>query len=198
MQKNSRTNHLFVVITLIIAAVVMRLMPHLPNFAPLAASALFAAAYLPKKYALIIPLLSVMISDYLLLYISPFSNPIFDFSTIYPLTSAIHGTTFFVWGSFMLSGLLGLGLRNKKGMVRLTGFSLLASTQFFLITNFAVWTGGMYARDISGLFASYIAGLPFFSYTIGGDPFYTVSFFGLYALASKPSKQETKAKLVVS
>jgi hypothetical protein len=43
----------------------------------------------------------------------------------------------------------------------------------------------MYAPNISGLTASYAAGLPFFGYTFAGDLFYSMLFFGLYALVVK-------------
>ncbi len=172
-------------ITIIFSAVVMRLVPHIPNFAPMTAAALFGAAYLPKRYALLTPLIALAISDYLLLYISPFSHPIFNFSHLQPLGALFNGTTAWVWGSFMVSALLGLALRKKPGALRIGGITLLASIQFYLLTNFGVWAAGAYARDLSGLAASYIAGLPFFSWTVAGDLFYTASFFGLYALALK-------------
>jgi hypothetical protein len=67
--------------------------------------------------------------------------------------------------------------------------TLAASLQFYLITNFGVWAAGAYARDLSGLGASYIAGLPFLSWTVLGDLFYTAGFFGIYALVMKQSQQ---------
>ena len=126
MFKNQKQNYLLA-ITLIITAVMMRLVPHLPNFAPMTAAAIFGAAYLPKRYALILPLLAVAISDYALLYISPFSSQIFDFSTIHPLSALIHTTTLFVWGSFMISGLLGLALRKNRNLTRVAGVSVVAA-----------------------------------------------------------------------
>lgn len=179
----------------VVGSVIVRLMPHIPNFAPMTAGALFGATYLPKRFALLIPLVSAALTDYLLLYINPFSPHIFNFSHIQPLSAMFNGTTLYVWGSFMISGLLGLTLRRKRGIVKTGGVTLLASIQFFLITNFGVWAAGAYARDLSGLMASYIAGLPFFTWTIAGDLFYTAAFFGLYALALKPAKASESPKL---
>lgn len=175
-----------VAVTIIFGAVMMRLVPHIPNFAPVTAAALFGAAYLPRRYALITPLLVMAISDYLLLYISPFAHPALNFSHLQPLGAMFNGTTAWVWGSFMVSGLLGLSLRKKPGALKVGGVSLLASLQFFLITNFGVWAAGAYARDLSGLAASYAAGLPFLRWTVLGDLFYTACFFGLYALVLRP------------
>lgn len=169
----------------IFSAVIMRLVPHIPNFAPMTAAALFSAAYLPKRYIFLTPLAAMAISDYLLLYISPFSDPVFNFSHIQPISAMFNSTTAWVWGSFMVSGLLGLALRNKSGVLRVGSITVLASLQFYLITNFGVWAAGAYARDLSGLWASYMAGLPFLRWTLAGDLFYTAAFFGLYALVLK-------------
>ena len=175
-----------VALAIVASAVVMRLVPHIPNFAPVTAAAIFGAAYLPKAYALITPLLTMAISDYLLLYISPFSQPVFNFSHIQPVSAMFNSTTAWVWGSFMVSGLLGLLLRKNPGVIRIGSVTLLASAQFFLITNFGVWAAGAYARNLSGLESSYIAGLPFLRWTVAGDLFYTACFFGLYALVLHP------------
>lgn len=180
------------IVIILVSAIVMRLIPHLPNFAPITAAALFSAAFLPKKYIFIIPLLAVAVSDYLLLYINPFGHPVFNFSEIQPVGALVHNTTAWVWASFMISGLLGLLLRKKHGALRIGSVSLLASLQFFLITNFGVWAAGAYARDLSGLMASYIAGLPFLTWTISGDLFYTFSFFALYAIVVKEYGSQAK------
>src|SRR5262245_58224192 len=100
--------HKYIILTIIVSAVFMRLMPHIPNFAPMAAGAMFAAAFLPKKYILIVPLVAAVISDYLLLYIDPFGNPVFNFSHLQPLSALFNSTTAYVWLSFMVCGLLGL------------------------------------------------------------------------------------------
>ena len=85
-----------IALIIIISAIVMRLVPHIPNFAPMTAAAMFSAAFLPKRYILLIPLLVLVISDYLLLYISPFSNPIFNFSELQPLSALFNSTTAWV------------------------------------------------------------------------------------------------------
>jgi hypothetical protein len=180
------------IITILLSAIIMRLIPHIPNFAPITAAAIFSAAYLPKKYIFIIPLLAVAVSDYLLLYINPFGNPMFNFSELQPLGALVNNTTAWVWGSFMISALLGLLLRKKRGAIRIGSVTMLASLQFFLITNFGVWAAGAYARDLSGLVASYVAGLPFLNWTVLGDLFYTFSFFALYAIVAKGYGSEAK------
>ncbi len=182
----------------IVSAIIMRLVPHIPNFAPMTAAALFGAAYLPKRYALLTPLFALAISDYLLLYINPFSDPIFNFSHLQPLSALFNNTTAWVWGSFMISALLGLALRKNPGILKIGSITLVASLQFYILTNFAVWAAGAYARDLSGLGASYIAGLPFLSWTVAGDLFYTATFFGLYALAVRLPLQKPRHHVSLS
>ncbi|MFI5271099.1 MAG: DUF6580 family putative transport protein [Candidatus Saccharimonadales bacterium] len=184
-----------VAVIIVISAVIMRLVPHIPNFAPITAGALFGASHLSKKYALLLPILMMAVSDYALLYISPFSHPIFNFSHIQPISAMFNSTTLWVWGSFMVSGALGLFLRNKPGILKVGSITLLASLQFYLITNFGVWAAGAYARNFSGLAASYVAGLPFLKWTIAGDLFYTAFFFMIYALATRQSESAEATQL---
>lgn len=91
---------------------------------------------------------------------------------------------FFVYGSFLLSGLIGLLIKKHKTIFTVVGGSLLSSVLFFLITNFAVWADprSFYPQGIEGLLASYTAGLPFFRNTILGDLFFSGLFFGGYEL----------------
>lgn len=152
----------------IIAAIVLRLVPHLPNFAPIAALALFGGVYLGKKYALIIPIVAMFISDMII----GFYNPWIMAS---------------VYASFILIGCLGLWLKNNKSVPNVLGASLFGSIIFFVVTNFAVWAvpHSMYAHTISGIVQCYVSALPFLRNTILGDLFYVVTIFGLYEIVVK-------------
>jgi len=71
------------IIMLILFASFSRIIPHMPNFTPLGAMALFGGAYLKNKYhALVIPIASLWLSDLVL------NNFIFsfysDFTWFYP------------------------------------------------------------------------------------------------------------------
>lgn len=181
--EQSSCSAIMLAIVMILGGILLRLTPHIPNFAPISAVALFGGANLNKRFAILVPLLAVVISDYLLLYVSPFGNPIVDFSHLKPVTDMFHTTTLYVWGSFLISALLGIWLKNHRKPSNIIGATFLASVQFFLITNFGVWAGGMYNRDLDGLLESYLMGLPFFKWTLLGDLFYTGAFFGIYELA---------------
>ncbi len=149
-------------ISIILFAVILRLLPHPPNLVPIAAMALFGGYYLNKKFALVIPLIAMFISDIFL---------------------GFHATMPYVYGSFLLTGILGLWLKNHRHARNIVGGTLLSSIAFFLITNFGVWAQGSYARDVSGLFQSYIMGIPFLRNTLLGDLGYVGLFFGSYELA---------------
>lgn len=147
---------------IIVIAVVLRLVPHPANFAPIAAMALFGGVYLNKKYALIVPMLAMFVSDLFL---------------------GFHNTMVFVYVSFLLTGAIGLWLRKHKNTQNIIISSFASSIIFFLITNFGVWlAGNLYPMTITGLVECYILAIPFFRNTILGDLVYTGVFFGGYEL----------------
>lgn len=167
-------------IVITVGAILIRLFPHMPNFAPIGAMALFGGACLNRRYSLLIVFATMLISDYLLLYINPFSSQWINFSKIYPLTTLFHSTSFFIYASFLVYYLIGRLIANNRTFATVGVGSFIGSIQFFLITNTAVWIMGAYARDLSGLGQSYVMGIPFFRNTLLGDLFYTGAFFGSY------------------
>lgn len=180
-QSNNRTiviQKLVNPLLIIAFAVILRLVPHPPNVAPIAAMALFGGVYLDKKYALVIPLVAMFFSDIFL---------------------GFHNTMLFVYGSFLLTGLIGLWLKDRKTIANIILATLTSSILFFLITNFGVWlVSGMYDRTLSGLVQSYYYALPFFRNTIIGDLLYTGLFFGGYEIISvKLKAQSVKQQLKI-
>lgn len=174
---------------IIFSAVLIRLFPHAPNFAPIAAMALFGGTYLNKKVSLFIVFATMLISDYLLLYFHPFSSHLVNFSKFYSPLSMFHSTTLFVYGSFFVVALIGIWLQSHKNFKNILAASLFSSILFFLMTNFGVWAQGAYSRDITGLWQSYVMGIPFFRYTLIGDLLYVGLFFGTFELVTNFSKK---------
>ncbi len=148
---------------LIFAAVILRFLPHAPNFAPITAIALFGGVYLKdKRLVIVLPLAAMLVSDY--------------FIGFYHLPIMLS-----VYLSFAISGLLGWWLKSRKNLGNVLGITLLASIQFYLLTNFAVfWFGTMYPHTGAGLLASYVNALPFFRNTLLGDFFYVGALFGIF------------------
>jgi hypothetical protein len=171
----------------IIAAISLRLLPHYPNFAPVTAIALFSGAYFNRRVAFLLPILIMVVSDYLLLYISPYGT---NFSQIHPLTALFHSTTPFVWGSFLISSALGVWIGRKKTAGRVGFAAVAASIQFFLLTNLGVWlTSGMYSLDLNGLLNCFVMAIPFYKGTLLGDIFYSGLFFGGFELVRAASRK---------
>lgn len=170
----------FIAVAIFVAAI-SRLLPHWPNFTPIGAMALFGAAYFTKKHwAFIIPLVSLWISD---LAINNIIMPI-TYPEYYQGFTWFTSSWMFVYGGFALIALFGMFSLKKINFITVVGSSLVASTLFFLITNFGSWTANpMYPKTIEGLMASFTAGLPFFWNTVGGDLFYVGVLFGCFEFA---------------
>lgn len=163
------------IVAIVFVAALMRLLPHAPNFSPIAAMALFGGAYITNRYlAVIVPLLAMLLSDALM-----------GFNGWYFTEQVIA-----VYGTFAVIALLGLTLQGNKGIIRVAGASISASVIFFLVTNFAVWMGGffhspaLYPMNGQGLSECFAAGLPFFQNSLMGDLFYNALLFGGFYVAS--------------
>jgi hypothetical protein len=160
-----KLSNLFNPFLIIAFAAGLRLLPHPPNFAPIAAMALFGGVYLNKKYALILPLLALFVSD---LFLGFYGAPMMSF----------------VYGSFFLTGCIGIFLKSHKRPAVIIASALFSSLLFYLITNFGVWfTGTMYPKTLTGLVNCYVMAIPFFRNTIIGDLIYTSVFFASYEIA---------------
>jgi Family of unknown function (DUF6580) len=155
---------MMVLISMILAAALVRLMPHPPNMAPIAAIALFGGAFFSQKWlAFLIPLTALFISDMAL--------------------GGFYLGMDVVYFSFALIVCIGLWLQKHRTVLPIAGAALASSILFFVVTNFGEWAfSGMYPADFEGLIACYTAALPFFTNTVMGDLFYTALLFGGFAL----------------
>jgi hypothetical protein len=155
-------------LVLILLAAALRIAPHPWNFTPVGAMALFSGAVLKdRRFAFFFPLLALFAGDL--------------FVGFYKLSVMLV-----VYASFLLSVLIGRWVQNHRSLVRISGATLLGTIQFFLVTNFAAWQFlGGYPHSASGLLTCYIAGIPLFWNTLGGDALYAALLFGGYALAER-------------
>lgn len=158
---NRRT--LFDIALIILVAALYRILPHVPNVAPVAALALYSGKHLDKRVAIILPLTVMVLSDVII---------------------GFHGTMVFVYGSFIATAAIGFWLKKHQSLRNIIGATVISSILFFLITNFGVWIEGiLYKRTLEGLLTCYYMALPFFRNTLVGDLMYVGLFFGLHALA---------------
>ncbi len=137
---------------LVLLCVVARLLPHWPNFTPVAACALFAGCVFRNRViAVFVPLVAMGISD---LFIGGYE---------WKIMAVVYASLAF---PVLLRNFVGDGRANA--LIPLG--SLFSSAVFFLATNFAVWYfGGWYSADWAGLLRCYAAAVPFLKYTVMGD-----------------------------
>lgn len=166
-RKDSKMDKLspkFWIITLMVfAAAFVRLIPHPPNFAPIAAMALFGGAYFSKKWAaFLVPLAAMFITDLIL---------------------GFHSTMWAVYLSFALIVVIGMLMIKQKKITNIFFASVTSSVAFFIITNFGAWlTSPFYAKTGAGLAACYTSAIPFFHQTLLSDLFFVGILFGAYHL----------------
>lgn len=155
-----------IIAIIMLAAVLTRLVPHLPNFTPVTAIALFGGLYISNKIlAYALPITIMFISDIFL-----------GFSSI----------TLFVYVGFMLVTLIGT-LRKKPNFLTI----FMGSLSFFIVTNFGVWLLG-YPKTWTGLVECYTLALPFFRNSLLGDFFYSGVMIIGFNFIQKHYLQEVK------
>ena len=135
------------ILTFVLLAVLVRLIPHPPNFTPIIALALFGSTtFKNKSIGLSLPLLAMIISD---LYLG------------------FYSISLWLYGSFFLISILGTYWKK----IKVTNV-FISSLIFFIITNFGVWLGG-YPKTIEGFLLCYTMAIPFFINSILGDLFFS-------------------------
>ena len=164
---------------LVIIAALYRIIPGRPyGFAPQWAMAVFAGAVIKdKKWALIIPVLSMFISDllYQVLYIGGVTN--------------MQGFYEGQWQNYILFTLLVfVGFAIKKlNVLQIALASLAAPTLYFILSNFVVWAsngpirGLNRPKTINGLMLCYSDGIPFYKTSILATLVFSAILFGTYA-----------------
>jgi hypothetical protein len=158
------------VLILILVGVSYRLIPHPPNFAPVAAISLFSGFFF-RRYFILIPISIMLMSDIVIGF--------YDWKLMMA-----------VYSSFVLVCFLGIILRKRKSVLFLIGSSLLGSVLFFILTNLAVWIfASWYPHNFTGLIECYAMAIPFFKNTLAGDMFYASVIFGSYELLAQPKEK---------
>ncbi len=154
---------------MIIGAAACRLLTNyfqLWNFTPIAAIGLFAGATLKdKKFAFIVPLLAMFLTDIIL---------------------GLHESLFIIYFCLALITFIGMWLEKRQSIQNIVGASVLSSVLFFLLTNFFVWfQNPMHTQSLQGLIGCYTIAIPFFGNTVAGDLFFSGVLFGSYAFLKK-------------
>ena len=145
-----------------------------PNFKPVCALALFAGFYFRNLWAAVgVVAATLLISD--------------AFIGGYQLSLMIA-----VYASTVLAGCLGVVVKRwhgkQSGTRTLFGkfavASLVMSTAFFVLTNFAVWAAGSwYPTTLAGLGECFAAAVPFYRWTLISDFVFSQMAVGVYAVS---------------
>lgn len=169
--KNSPSLELMVAFALIALCVVARLLPHPPNFAPVAAVALVGCLFLGRHWQVgLVVVLGMGIGDALLGF--------------YDL-----GVMLTVYASLLLPLAARRFIAPSPTALGIGVAAIGAGVGFFLATNAAVWFfGRSYPPTFDGLLASYVAGLPFLKWTLAGNLFWSATLFGAFRLGARASR----------
>jgi len=177
---------------MVLISALYRIMPNRPyGFAPQIAIGLFSGALFvkDKKWAFILPLLSMFISD--LLY-----QVLYNYGL-----SPIYGFYDGQWVNYLLfMGMTCFGFLIKKSKPgNIIVAALAAPTTHFLISNFLVWM----ARDkgyglgrpktFNGLLLCYNDALPFYINSILGTIVFSAVLFGSYYIAQNKAGKKALA-----
>ena len=124
------------------ALALSRFIPHPPNFTSLIALSFYVPVLLGLRFLPVL-IISFAVTDLIIGY---------------------HSGTHWTWGSILLIGILSQYF--TKSLSWRLGGALLGAILFFLITNFGVWTTGMYGFTLQGLYVCFTLAIPFFTHTL--------------------------------
>jgi hypothetical protein len=162
----------------LLLCLVLRLLPHPFNLTPVGASAVFAGRQLSLPWAIAISWLGLVLANLALAQVKGY--PVVDSSTPY------------VFAGIGLQAVLGYALRRIRGGA--FGAAAAGAVVFFFVSNLGTFlASGIYSHTAQGLWACYVAGLPFLRATLLGDLLWTAALTPLYRWAARRGTRRTVA-----
>jgi hypothetical protein len=163
---------------LVIVGVASRLLPHPPNFTSVNAVGLYGGSRLQGWRGYLVPLVCMLITD-------PVMGAMYGFQPFSLVTP-------FIYASLLVNVWLGQRFLSRVSAGRMFTLGLIASAQFYLISNFATWwLGSLYPHTFAGLGVCYIAALPYLAWNVAGTLVYSAGLFGADALLARRFAPET-------
>ena len=164
----------WILAAMIVLACLSRLLPHPPNFSPIAAVALFGGAFFANRgLAVFVPLAALFASDVILAVGAG------------GLYSGYIGSTgqMLVYAATALISVIGFSLRKNQRSLPVIGAGLVGTAMFFLITNFGAFLSDPnYPKTLAGLGAAYVAGIPFLKWSVISTMMFSAILFGGFQL----------------
>ena len=152
---------------IVLLAVLARFIPHIPNFSPVYGALLFGGAHLRKRDSIWFPLVLLGASDFVLT------------TVIYRMS--IGWAELIQIAAFAAIAMIGWLLRPKVTLRRFLFACVTGPAAFYLISNFGVWLGWhTYPLTWAGLVQCYVAGIPYYGYSLGSTFLFAGVLFGLY------------------
>ncbi len=120
------------------------------------------------------------------------------------LTRFVYGYEFHLnaylltWAWYALAAALGHRLlRGRPGWGRVAGTGVLASTAFFVVSNYTVWAapGSWYPHTLAGLETCYTAALPFYRNDLLSTLLVLGASFGLPAVLARVGPESEAARV---
>jgi hypothetical protein len=177
-------------ILLIVIASLYRIMPGRPyGFAPQIAMAIFAGALIKdKKFAFLLPLLSMFFSDAMFEIL--YKNGVGNMQGFYDGQL----TNYILFGMMTFFGFFAKNLN----MGRIAIASVAAPTTYFLLSNSMIWisnspfAGLQRPKTFDGLLLCLGDGLPFYAWSIAATLVFSAVLFGSYFLITRASLQPAR------
>ena len=162
--------NLIIPIIMLSLLILSRMITEIPNFTATIALIIFTGYLIRNKLlSVFVILLSQVISD---LYIGIYSSMVF------------------VYGAYVVIGLISPIVMNKLSAKSVLAASLISPSIFYIISNFGVWvTGSTYTMDLQGLISCYVAGIPFFDETLLSTIIFSITIFMMMKLVVKKPEE---------
>ncbi|HTL08028.1 MAG TPA: DUF6580 family putative transport protein [Chitinophagaceae bacterium] len=172
-QKNIKPELLATLFIIIVAAIRVGInssgqLHPLTSFSPIGAMALFGGAYYKRSsWALLVPLITLFVSDTVLAL------------TVYRSFShgLLYGGWYWVYGAFALMVLAGRLLLKKVTVTNLLLAVMVITAIHWVVTDLGVWLHG-YPHTMAGWVACLTAAIPFERNFLLGSLFYSIVLFG--------------------
>lgn len=191
LNMNKQTKQILFVALFVLSMAALRVVNtemHWYNLVPVAALGIFSGSVINRKWAFLIPLGAMFMSDLAL--------------SLFTQTPGFYGVSQWVnYAALAMVTAMGMGLQQRSTM-NVLGYTLSGSLVFFVVSNFGTWLGGFYGHTFDGLIQCYTMAIPFyksemsttfFMNSLFGDLLFSVIAFTAYNLYQRSLQTQTAA-----